>query len=641
MPAPFAKASIGTSAVQLTASSYPVTRGVLLVASPSNTGTVYVGDSTVTAASGMPLVAGQSIRIDAFQFSDASQVYLIASASGQEVRAWVDGTGLVSGGGGGGSGSLSGDTVEFDPGVAMNTISFVRANDLAGADGTAVSSWALTAGSTSAWTQATGANQPVIKTGIIGGQKVVRFDGTNDSLATTNGGQALNGVSWYVWAVLRDISLTNYQNFFAWGNASNGQRRSMFKFASSDGTPNAYAFVGQTADVKAATNTIAAATDYFLEMYYDKAQDKITLRINGTQVANADPGTLNSYASDVMLIGLGPNGTEFANMDLAEAGCCAYLPSATLLANMGGYVQRLYGITVAGAVGKASALAMFSATNALTPSVLLQTPAGDAAYTVAGKGLRIGGVDPILTGNGENGVQTSWTDPALLSVRGVFAASIPIGTAAGPIHLMQTAAQTNVLNIQCTHPQGYSAIAFSNYLGAALAAIGVASANNGPWGGPNGSYFLEAFQGFVGGIYGDLRILQSQIGSVKLRVRIRDDGGQIEEYDYRWTEPSVNGPSPGLTRLSGRPAVATANDAVFATNITTGSGYAGRVTAIDVSGSKTAEYRLENTTLTLVSGDASFSTVQGTSKINVYASGGQIVMENKSGGSLNLTARFN
>ncbi|MCA9100066.1 MAG: hypothetical protein R3C10_03670 [Pirellulales bacterium] len=82
------KSSIGTSAVQLVASSTPATRGVLVRAAHDNTGTVYVGaSSSVTANSsdatdGLPLAAGDSLLV---KVDDANKVYLIANTTGQKV----------------------------------------------------------------------------------------------------------------------------------------------------------------------------------------------------------------------------------------------------------------------------------------------------------------------------------------------------------------------------------------------------------------------------------------------------------------------------------------------------------------------------------------------------------------------------
>lgn len=62
---------------------------------------------------------------------------------------------------------------------------WLRADDLALADGTAVSSWTDLSGNGLHATQGTGPNQPLLKTGIVNGHQVVRFDGSNDYLATS------------------------------------------------------------------------------------------------------------------------------------------------------------------------------------------------------------------------------------------------------------------------------------------------------------------------------------------------------------------------------------------------------------------------------------------------------------------------
>ena len=82
------KSGVGTSAVQLVASSAPATRGVLVRASHDNSGTVSVGNSTsVTIDSsdttdGMPLAPGESLLI---KVDNANKVYVIANATGQKV----------------------------------------------------------------------------------------------------------------------------------------------------------------------------------------------------------------------------------------------------------------------------------------------------------------------------------------------------------------------------------------------------------------------------------------------------------------------------------------------------------------------------------------------------------------------------
>lgn len=83
--------TVGASAVQLIAASNPATKGVLVKADDSNTGSVYVGlSSSVTADagganSGVRLAAGSSLLVPVL---NANLIYLIASAASQNV-AWM------------------------------------------------------------------------------------------------------------------------------------------------------------------------------------------------------------------------------------------------------------------------------------------------------------------------------------------------------------------------------------------------------------------------------------------------------------------------------------------------------------------------------------------------------------------------
>lgn len=86
-----AKTSIGTSAVQLTSSSFKCKKGVLVKAASTNgVNLVYVGDSTVTAGSpdstsGFELATSEWVLIET---TDPSLVYVIGSTTGLAVT-WV------------------------------------------------------------------------------------------------------------------------------------------------------------------------------------------------------------------------------------------------------------------------------------------------------------------------------------------------------------------------------------------------------------------------------------------------------------------------------------------------------------------------------------------------------------------------
>ncbi len=83
----FSKGSIGTSAVQLSASATRCAKGVQIKADPANTGVVYIGKSDVTAntaaaTDGYPLAAGEEVFIPVDLLST---IYAIGSAAGQKV----------------------------------------------------------------------------------------------------------------------------------------------------------------------------------------------------------------------------------------------------------------------------------------------------------------------------------------------------------------------------------------------------------------------------------------------------------------------------------------------------------------------------------------------------------------------------
>lgn len=78
-------ADIDTAAEQITTTSMPAKKGVLVRADPDNTGILYLGNSDVTAESaaatdGYPLYAGEAVFIEV---NDANKIYAIASANNQ------------------------------------------------------------------------------------------------------------------------------------------------------------------------------------------------------------------------------------------------------------------------------------------------------------------------------------------------------------------------------------------------------------------------------------------------------------------------------------------------------------------------------------------------------------------------------
>lgn len=81
-----AKAAIAGVALQLTTTSAPINKGIVIQALSTNTAPVYVGIAGVTAASGFPIAAGTTSPV--IPVNDPSTLYVISTGGSQEVR-WI------------------------------------------------------------------------------------------------------------------------------------------------------------------------------------------------------------------------------------------------------------------------------------------------------------------------------------------------------------------------------------------------------------------------------------------------------------------------------------------------------------------------------------------------------------------------
>lgn len=81
---------------------------------------------------------------------------------------------------------------------------------IAQSDNTAVSTWADRSGNGYDVSQATGANQPTLQTGEVGGSAIVRFDGSNDTLGRSDTGFPTGNITF--------IGVSKQNNSLATGN---------------------------------------------------------------------------------------------------------------------------------------------------------------------------------------------------------------------------------------------------------------------------------------------------------------------------------------------------------------------------------------------------------------------------------------
>lgn len=395
--------------------------------------------------------------------------------------------------------SLSSRFVNNDAyGADVDLVSWVRRcryDSVSGSDGDAISSCDDLGGSGDPLAQGTAGNRPTLKKGVngINGHNVARFT-SNDFLATTSGGASLTG-DWYVWTVVKWSSLTGHQSFVSWGDGSgNGERRSLHKFL----TTNLLYFIGEFADVES-SQTLATGTVYLIEASYSTDTGKVTLWVNGTQVADAapDPNALAAYSDADLVVGRNAGTGEYFEGDQAEVAWYAGTGTGSVQNAVRAYASSRYALTL---------------------------PAVPATLAV-GSDLAFGSGYHIYTG----GTDLPFDDIPQVSVNGGFAAH-----AIGQGHQLSNSwADQNVLAIWSHTTDGFSAIAYllPGDDGAEHGAVGVA-VNRSPWGGADGSLYVECSNFTDPSKYGDFRIVQTKFtgGLHRLRSHLRDDTQDWEWY---------------------------------------------------------------------------------------------------------------
>lgn len=527
--------------------------------------------------------------------------------------------------------NLLGNSPGFDPRTGFSSaVKVLIADDISGSDGDAVATWALSGGTGTAFT---GGSGPVLKkaaNGINGRNVVLTATGDSAQLTSSDGGASLTG-DFYTAAVL-NFTGGGLGNIVSWGQQLTAKRRSVYPFG---GT---HRFIGESADLASST-AVSTGTSYLLEAWYTGGT--LYLAVNGVTVASGapSPNAFAAYSGATIWLGRNPAGSEKAGAKYATIVLTGAVPSAAVFRGFRAWVRDTYGIAVSGG-GARQSYSLYSASGLLAAGDLGE---GSGYLYTLSKGLVLAGTDAYLVGQSVSSSPATWATPAMLTVNGPVAL---LGGSAGEI-LLSNAAADNVAAVW-SRGSNYSAIRYlapgvvSNVGGKEIGAIG-GYGSGCIWGGPNRATCWEYSDFINSATYGEGRIVQTSDTLAALRAWFRSDG-RMQWYNLSGVaDPSTNSVSnpTNLVCEYGRPPTATANDGTLDTGIPTGSGQCGMVVVKDATSSRCAVYRLENTALTVVSANAIFSTTSGNAgTVNVFNNSGQIRLENKTGGSLNLTASY-
>lgn len=180
-------------------------------------------------------------------------------------------------------------------------------------DGVAVSLWADQSGNARDAAQATGGNQPLYKAAIFNGKPVIRFDGTDDFMATAayalNGGSTPTGITIFGAASLTAVG--SFPMLAAWHNATNELRCN-----AGTGKPEFLA-VGSSPGVGTAT-AINGTGAHVLTGRFSDANNLTECFVDGASVASGAQAGALVTAANASTVGARTAAADPWNGDVGE-----------------------------------------------------------------------------------------------------------------------------------------------------------------------------------------------------------------------------------------------------------------------------------------------------------------------------------
>lgn len=224
----------------------------------------------------------------------------------------------------------------FDPSTVAGLIGWWKADALALSDGTAVATWTDSSAAGNNLTQATPANQPTYKTGIVNGKPIVRFDGLASFMRAT----FTQGPAYSLFAVAKSTSAA--AGPFQILNADDVGSHRIFQFEYNTGNLVMVTFTNVT---NYAPSQAATFTNWnYLSGVNDGSNAQVFVGgVGGSSVP--ETGTPNSGAG-LFTIGAdstgGPNG--FFPGDIAEALMYNNAVTPTNRGKIENYLKAKYGL---------------------------------------------------------------------------------------------------------------------------------------------------------------------------------------------------------------------------------------------------------------------------------------------------------
>jgi len=238
---------------------------------------------------------------------------------------------------------ISGLSLWFDADDPRTLFSNTSGTTRATTDATALALWSDKSGNGRNAYQATGASQPLLKTNILNNKNVVRFDGSNDILATA-ASQVANTTdgSFTAFAVAQRTTASGFMTVVNQDN-STATRCSQFLNFAGNGNVESIGFVGGTPKFAyTSSGTISLSNFYILES--TASTSTISAYSNGIVGSGAVTGGNLAVPSQAVSLGAYPTGQQYLNGDIAEVLLYNSVLSLTNRIKVEQYLQNKWGV---------------------------------------------------------------------------------------------------------------------------------------------------------------------------------------------------------------------------------------------------------------------------------------------------------
>ena len=207
----------------------------------------------------------------------------------------------------------------------------------AAADGDPIASWVDQSDTGLTFAQGTGANQPILKLGLLNGRNVVRFDGSNDSLSVSAGalqGSQPGGTIFVVASRTTDATLRTYLDFGGGGNAG------LIFFSCSGSNQEIFQYGSGASVVSVAYTAAPTAYHYSTGRWGSGGGD---LRVGGIPRASSVTAAGLSF-QPTLYVGSNGGTVRFHSGDVAEVLFYARTMSDFEVLRVEGYLARKWGL---------------------------------------------------------------------------------------------------------------------------------------------------------------------------------------------------------------------------------------------------------------------------------------------------------